>query len=42
MMLLAALPAKWDHVTAIYLQGKAQIADVTSVQVQHAIIAEYD
>ena len=42
MMLLAALFARWDHVTAIYLQGKAQIVDVTSVQVWHAIIAEYD
>ena len=42
MMFLAALPARWDHVVAIYLQGKAQIVDVTSVQVRHAMIAKYD
>jgi hypothetical protein len=42
MMLLAALPAKWDHVAAIYLQGKTSITSVTSAGVRQAIVAEFD
>ena len=36
------LPAKWDHVGAIYLQNKSDIADVKSAEVHQAIIAEFD
>src|ERR1700678_3512312 len=42
MMLLAALPACWDHVSAIYLQGKTNITAVTSAGVRQAIVAEFD
>ena len=42
MIILAALPAKWDHVAAIYLQGKNDIVTVTSVEVWQAIVAEFD
>ena len=42
MMILAALPAKWDHVSAIYLQGKNDIANVNSAEVRQAIVAEFD
>ena len=31
LMYLSSLPTKWDHVTAIYLQGKNAITDITSV-----------
>src|SRR5271163_4166576 len=41
MLLLAALPAKWDHIAAIYLQGK-QIANVDPIEVRQAIVAEFD
>ena len=34
MMLLAALPTRWDHVAAIYLQGKTTITAVTSASVR--------
>src|SRR5271168_552906 len=42
MMLLAALPTRWDHVSAIYLQGKTNITAVTSAGVRQAIVAEFD
>ena len=42
MLLLEALPSKWDHVAAIYLQGKTAHTDIDYTEVQNAIIAEYD
>ena len=42
MLLLGALPSKWDHVAAIYLQGKTAHTDIDYTEVQNAIIAEYD
>ena len=42
MLLLGALPSKWDHVVAIYLQGKTAHTNIDYTEVQNAIIAEYD
>ena len=42
MMLLNALPARWDHVSAIYLQGKSKVDEIKFMEVQQAIIAEFD
>ena len=42
MLLLGALPSKWDHVAAIYLQGKTAHTDIDYTEVRNAIIAEYD
>ena len=42
MLLLGALPSKWDHVTAIYLQGKTAHTDISYTEVQNAIVAEFD
>ena len=42
MLLLGALPSKWDHVAAIYLQGKATHTAIDYTEVRNAIIAEYD
>ena len=42
MLLLGALPSKWDHVAAIYLQGKTAHTNIDYTEVQNAIIAEYD
>ena len=42
MLLLGALPSKWDHVAAIYLQGKTTHTAIDYTEVQNAIIAEYD
>ena len=42
MLLLGALPSKWDHVAAIYLQGKTAHTDIDYTEVQNAIIAEYN
>ena len=42
MLLLGALPSKWDHVAAIYLQGKTTHTDIDYTEVQNAIIAEFD
>ena len=33
LMYLSSLPSRWDHVAAIYLQGKNNITEVTSVGV---------
>ena len=33
LMYLSSLPSKWDHVAAIYLQGKNNITEVSSVGV---------
>ena len=40
MLLLGALPSKWDH--AIYLQGKTAHTQIDYTEVRNAIIAEYD
>ena len=42
MLLLGALPSKWDHVAAIYLQGKTAHMQIDYTEVRNAIIAEYD
>ena len=42
MLLLGALPSKWDHVATIYLQGKIAHTDIDYTEVRNAIIAEYD
>ena len=42
MLLLGALPSKWDHVAAIYLQGKTAHTAIDYTEVQNAIIAEYN
>ena len=42
MLLLGALPSKWDHVAAIYLQGKTTHTDISYTEVRNAIIAEFD
>ena len=42
MLLLGALPSKWDHVAAIYLQGKTAHTDILYTEVRNAIVAEFD
>ena len=42
MLLLGALPSKWDHVAAIYLQGKTAHTDIDYTEVRNTIIAEFD
>ena len=42
MLLLGALPSKWDHVAAIYLQGKTVHTDISYTEVHNAIVAEFD
>ena len=42
MLLLGALPSKWDHIAAIYLQGKTAHTGIDYTEVRNAIIAEYD
>ena len=42
MLFLGALPSKWDHVAAIYLQGKTAHTNIDYTEVRNAIIAEYD
>ena len=42
LMYLSSLPSRWDHITAIYLQGKNDITEITSVGVRRAILAEFE
>ena len=42
LMLLNSLPTKWDHISAIFLQGKTAVTNVKSANVQQAIVAEFD
>ena len=42
MLLLGALPSQWDHIAAIYLQGKTAHTAIDYTEVRNAIIAEYD
>jgi hypothetical protein len=42
MMVLSSLPPWWDHVSAIYLQGKTAITQVKYAEVRTAIVAEFD
>ena len=42
LMVLLALLAKWDHVSAIYLQGKTAIIQVSLSEVCQAVVAEFD
>ena len=42
MMVLSALPAKWDHVSAIYLQNKTAIGQMSLSEVHQAVVAEFD
>jgi gag-polypeptide of LTR copia-type len=42
MMLLNALPVKWDSVGMVYLQGQNVLANVTFAAVRDAIMAEFE
>jgi hypothetical protein len=42
MMLLNALPTKWDGVAMVYLQGQNVLANVTFASVRDAIMAEFE
>ena len=42
ILLLGALPSKWDHVAAIYLQGKTAHTDISYTEVRNAIVVEFD
>ena len=42
LMVLSAMLAKWDHVSAIYLQGKTAIGQVSLSEVCQAVVAEFD
>ena len=42
LMYLSSLPSRWDHVAAIYLQGKNNITEITSVGVCQAILAKFE
>ena len=42
MLLLGALASKWNHVAAIYLQGKTAHTGIDYTEVRNAIIAEYN
>jgi hypothetical protein len=42
MMLLNALPLKWDGVSMVYLQGQNVFANVTFASVRDAIMAEFE
>ena len=41
MLLLGAIPNKWDHIVAMYTQGAQTMMSVTFASVWQAIIAEY-
>src|SRR5271170_3297385 len=42
MILLGAIPLKWDHVAAMYLQNTPTMAAVTFATVRTAIMAEFE
>ena len=42
MMTLCALPAKWDNIAMVYLQGVDVLANVTFAMVRDTIMAEYE
>lgn len=42
MIVLFSLPLRWDHVAAMYLQGKTTMTQITSVAVWQAIVAEFN
>ena len=42
MMILSTLLAKWDHVSAIYLQNKTAIGQMSLSEVRQAVVAEFD
>ena len=42
MMMLCALPAKWENVAMVYLQGVNALANVTFATVRDAIMVEYE
>ena len=42
MLLLNALPPKWDYIAAIYLHGKTNHTTINYATVRNAIVAEYD
>ena len=42
MMTLCALPAKWENVAMVYLQGVNALANVTFTSVSDAIMVEYE
>ena len=42
MLLLGAIPQKWDHIAAMYTQGTQTMTSVTFASVRQAIMAEYE
>ena len=42
MLLLGAIPNKWDHIAAMYTQGAQTMMSVTFASVRQAIMAEYE
>ena len=42
MLLLGAIPNKWDHIAAMYTQGAQTMTSVTFASVRQAIITEYE
>ena len=42
MMTLCALPAKWDNIAMVYVQGVNALANMTFAMVRDAIMAEYE
>ena len=42
MMMLCALPRKWDNIAMVYLQAQNVLANVTFALVRDAIMAEYE
>ena len=42
MMMLCALPGKWDNIAMVYLQAQNVLANMTFASVRDAIMAEYE
>ena len=42
MMLLNAIPNKWDHVAAYYVQQQQMVNTITFITIQTAILAEFE
>ena len=41
-MVLSALPAWWDHISTIYLQGKTKLDEIKFSMEHQAIVANFD
>ena len=42
MLLLGAIPNKWDHIATMYTQGAQTMTSVTFASVRQAIMAEFE